>query len=81
MLASRFPFSFIEQGLKIEVKDVQTKTFESINEGSGIKVTYQVFALCYNNDRTTEYAEFTGRLTLNPENGMICAIRIDHLGK
>ena len=79
LLAARFPFSLMQQAYDIQVESLQIKTYDPINPGAGIKLNYQVMASVKVGAGPVQKVEFTGRLTLNSEDGRVRSIRLDHL--
>ena len=79
LLSARFPFSLMEQAYDVQVDSVHIKTYDPAHPGAGIKLNYRVKASARIGEGPVQAVEFTGRLTLNPEDGRVQAVRVDHL--
>lgn len=79
LLSARFPFSLMEQAYDVQVDSVHIKTYDPAHSGAGIKLNYRVKASARIGEGPVQAVKFTGRLTLNPEDGRVQSVRVDHL--
>ena len=79
LLSARFPFSLMEQAYDVQVDSVHIKTYDPAYPGAGIKLNYRGKASARIGEGPVQAVEFTGRLTLNPEDGRVQSVRVDHL--